>query len=230
MSFLSDFVGKVTNSVEYLTDGSFTVPENVNYVFITAQGGGSSGNAYAETSVTSDTTERGGASGRLVVRAPIQVNPGDVVPVTVGQGGDSVTATVSVAADSDSAQGNPGGSSSFGTLVSVVGGSMQLGGVGAATSGEDLSYPSSHGTDLAVRHTAGSTDTDVGGTYDEDAEGGGAGYWGDGGDGGADGVDGQDAPTNSGAGGGGAVHSDEGTSAVSATSGAGGDGRVIVEW
>lgn len=76
---------------------AFTVPANVNHLFFTASGGGGGGGAGGSS--TGGGTSAGGGGGGGAGSSPtitdIQVTPGDVVNITVGQGGaaGAVTAT-----------------------------------------------------------------------------------------------------------------------------------------
>lgn len=239
MSFLSDFVGKITNSVTFLTDGDFTVPKNVNFLFATGQGAGASGGVLANRI---SGIVKAGPSGRLIVREVIPVTPGQVIPVTIGKGGDSQT--LSFTGDSSKA-GLPGGSTSLGDLLTIPGGSPDndgtafandpLEGTGASRGGgdnggtpqpgEDILFIAGHGNDLPVKFSGGAVSTHGG---DLHATGGGAGYFGNGGDGLADNTtnNGTPPPANSGSGAGGRIT--EANAIISSIAGA--DGRLELQW
>ena len=199
-------------------------------------GGGGSGGAASGGSRSRAAT--GGGSGFCVVREPVKVTPGAVIATTIGAGGAAATST-----SQNVGQGNPGASTLFGSLLTVLGGgggkailnsSVLDFGLGACNGGdvnpnpdsrydidnlpgEDMPHATSQGPNNSKRHSGGDGVSRT--SYDNQGTGGGAGYWGDGGDG-----NGGTGPTNSGAGGGG--HGDYGA----ATSGAGQAGRIIIEW
>jgi len=107
-----------TNAYPYLTAGTyndFVVPANVYQIMVCVWGGGGSGgsgNVYASTH------GRGGDGGGYA-QGIVDVIPGQVLPtITVGAGG-AITG-------SNSAQGNAGGTSSFGTLLTATGGAGGL--------------------------------------------------------------------------------------------------------
>lgn len=96
----------------------WTVPTNVYRVYVEVTGAGGSGGFGAL-----DTGASGGGGGGFSERICV-VNPGDVITVTVGAGGASVSTV--------GATGNAGGASSFGAFCSATGG-----GGGTIASGAD---------------------------------------------------------------------------------------------
>jgi len=91
----------------FIDDGQFIVPEGVTRAFVevvSAAGGGRYGGAYAAA----------GGGGALAA-GWVDLIPGQVIPIIVGKPGASVRV---VDADTSS----PGGSSSFGNLLSATGG------------------------------------------------------------------------------------------------------------
>ena len=111
MSKLSDFVGGgglILRRQLFTASGTWTKSADLvgDQVFITAIGGGGSGN--------SSSNELGGCSGAYITRFPVDISGTSSESVTVGAGGLSVTG-------GGSTPGNPGSPSSFGSLVSVDG-------------------------------------------------------------------------------------------------------------
>jgi hypothetical protein len=224
---------------EFLVDGTFTAPDNLagDIVYITGCGGGGSGGARFGNA-TSPRLSTGGSGGFYTIKQPIPVIAGDAYAVTIGFGGAPVT----TAATSD---GNAGGATTFGSLLTLKGGQQ---GIGATSTNVQPKGGFNAGALVRIYSiTTGTATGDIRTTEAQNspsfqggqtrfntatiATGGGAGLFGDGGDGGAEasgnGVA-ESAIDNSGAGGGGCSASSGG--AFTATSGAGGSGRLIVEW
>jgi hypothetical protein len=82
-------------------DGTFTVPDGVTTIMVEVWGGGGGGG----TADSNDTASGGGGGG--YGKQVFTVTPGDRYTVTVGQGG---------------ADSTPGGTTSFGSLISALGG------------------------------------------------------------------------------------------------------------
>jgi hypothetical protein len=227
---------------EFAANSSFTTPDNLagDVVYITGIGGGGSG-AASNQDPASTALATGGSGGFYCLKRPVQVTTGTSYAVTIGAGGAAVVAAYSV-----SSNGNAGGATSFGTLLSLAGGTggrasdpltnQPRGGFNAGS--VYLGYSS---TTLATNTPIWLNDSEnsegyKGGAFKSStrvlATGGGAGLFNDGGDAQAislsNGVA-VSALDNSGAGGGGcSVTSNPAT--FTATSGAGGSGRLIVEW
>ncbi|VFR39641.1 Phage tail fiber protein [plant metagenome] len=96
--------------VVFTADGEFPVPDHVNEVFITGTGAGGGGGAYNG----SNGGASGGGSGACCWRVRVAVTPGSVVPVHVGVGGARGT--------NHNQSGFAGGTTSFGSLLSLGGG------------------------------------------------------------------------------------------------------------
>lgn len=117
----------VQKSKEFTIDGTFTVPVGVTGVFLTMIGGGGGGASSYQGQNGNGAT--GGAAGELLIRFPLRVTPGDVIPVLIGAGGVQEKDTAFT--------GTPGGNTSFGTTVAlgarlVLTGGGPRGGVGTA--------------------------------------------------------------------------------------------------
>lgn len=227
---------------EFLAHGSFTIPDNIagDVVYITACGGGGSG-AASNQDPAATAMSTGGSGGFFTVKKPAAVAIGSAYAITIGIGGAAVVAAYGI-----SANGISGTATNFGALLSLAGGTggrasdplttQPRGGFDAGS--VYLGYSS---TTLAPNTTiwlndSENSDSFKGGAFKASTRvlstGGGAGLFGVGGDAQAisvgDGVAGG-ALANSGAGGGGcSVTSNPAT--FTATSGAGGSGRLIVEW
>ena len=93
----------------FTANGTWTKPDKIvgDQVFITAIGGGGSGN--------SSTSDLGGCSGAYITRLPVDISGTTSETITVGAGGLSVNGAGTNTA------GNPGSPSSFGSFVSVDG-------------------------------------------------------------------------------------------------------------
>jgi subtilisin-like proprotein convertase family protein len=196
-------------TTSFTGSGTFTVPAGVTNVTVECWGGGGAGGGCT---ALNRSTGGGGAGGTYTKSTGVVVIPGLMISVTVGAGG-----TGNLGAD-----GNPGGTSSFGALVSAVGGNgggvngttTPLNGPGASIASGIVTFNGgAGGTGTA---TSGSSGTSGGG-------GGGAGSTGNGGS--STGT----AAGTAGAGGGGAgaagtVNSGDGTGAT-ALSGGGSGGR-----
>ncbi len=216
---------------EFLTDGTFTVPNNLagDCVYITGSGGGGSGGAGVF--LASTTLSLGGAnSGCYIKKQPYASAPSSTVSVTVGAGGAPVSATSS--GPTTITNGQPGGDSIFGGLI-LKGGqggrrSNTAPPIGGWKGGREVSgavFP----PESSIMYSGGN----VGIFLNATAYGSAAGGFGSG----ADGKGSQDvndngfaAANNSGAGGGSVCTQIASASSVTATSGAGGSGRFIVEW
>jgi hypothetical protein len=190
----------------FLTNGNFTVPSGVSQIEVEIWGGGSG--SYASLSTSSS----GGGSGGGYARKRIfqGIAPGQVIAVTIGNGG--------VAGTNVSAPAGPGGTSSFGGYVSATGGSLNY--LGSSSAPQYGATPSGIGIngDINLSGSAGQ-----GGALNQGGMGGGS-AMGGGQNSGTTGV----AGTNPGGGASGA-----GTGPNSNTpyeGAAGGGGLAIVRW
>lgn len=196
------FVQSIPHGSQLFTaSGTFTVPTGVAWIEVEVLGGGGSGGGVG---ATGSAAGGGGAGGYSKVFA--NVVPGTEITVTVGAGG----------AAAGSGGGNPGGTSSFGSINSATGGQGGggagaqggIGGVGSGTGAVNgTGAPGSPGV-------TGLSGTLLGGTGGSSAYGGG----------GLESAGAGIAATGYGAGGGGAG------STVAADGGAGTGGLVYVRW
>lgn len=99
----------------FTSNGTFTVPENVGVIYISACGGGGGGaggqNSYAGG---------GGGGGGIIYKYPAFVTPGQQIAITVGAGGAGGTGVTNTT--SASVLGKAGGSTVIGDLITVPGG------------------------------------------------------------------------------------------------------------
>lgn len=121
-------------------DGSFTVPPGVTSVLVEVWGGGGAAGVPSGDPGLAG----GGGGGGGYLRAVVQVNPGDTVPVTVGQGGIAACGL----------DGGAGGDTSFGALATARGGQggrvSGEGGAGGTADPIGISYPGSAGNTLVL--------------------------------------------------------------------------------
>lgn len=192
------------NNIQYMSSsGNFTVPNNVKTLYVTISGGGGGGARAGG----------GGGSGQWVMRARVNVNPGDVISYTQGTGGTGGTSATPA--------GGAGGSSTFGGTITVAGGfggtnATPWAGRGSANGGVRAANGEGN---MRYKGGAAGNSANCGG-------GGGAGFFGDGGNGGnVSGAAGSAAAANSGAGGGGGY-----AASANGNGGAGGSGQCAIEW
>lgn len=207
-------------------NGTFTVPESIagSVVYVTGSGGGGSGQAIAFPSSSSQQASAGNA-GCYIEKRPVQVTAGDAIPVIIGAGGAAVTATGG-ASTTVVTNGLNGGSTSFGSLV-ISGGGVGIEQGGGWVSGGLIGGVNTQAQN-SISHVAGRR-VQNGNAIAFGSAGGAFGS-------GVDGVATADVDAvglspvaNSGAGGGAAAVR-VGGSNKTATSGAGGSGKIIVEW
>lgn len=91
----------------FTEDGTFTVPDGVTKILITACGGGASCNRGSSSNQAA-----GGQGGACIFKKAFKVTPGQKIPITIGRGGIYESTTVGVA-------GNP---TVVGNLVTLPGG------------------------------------------------------------------------------------------------------------
>ena len=185
----------------FTEDGTFTVPDKVTKILVTAYGGGAGGN-YS-----------GGQGGARIIKKAYSVTPQTSIRITIGIGGTG---------------GKDGGATVIGNLVTLEGGGSKqfknhngaLGGRYGAKAGE---Y-SENGQDSPESYggKGGYNRASTGGDVYSGGGGGGAGF-GRGGDGG-------DGDYGSKAGKAGGIGAGGGGGGQGASNGSGGNGIVIIEW
>lgn len=221
----------VKKSIVINTSQNWTAPLNLagNTVWITGCGGGGSG---AENASISGNDAYGGFGGCFVEKAPVIVTAGATYAVTIGAGGAGVTI----------GDGQSGGDTTFGALLTIKGGSggedlntsdvnamqrlSQKRGVRPAIIGFGASPYLPIQIAESINGNVCGAAVVVAGSGTGRASGGAAGYFGNGANSAASSssTNAPAAPANSGAGGG-CVYG-----ASVSTSGAGGSGRLIIEW
>jgi hypothetical protein len=202
--------GGFTTMVTYTSSTTWTVPAGITKVKVTVTGGGGGGGSSGNSR-----TGTGGAAGGTAIKY-LTTTPGAVITVTIGAGGTSTGA----------AAGTAGGTSTFST-VSATGGtggsggssngdaaSAQLGGIG---SGGDVNLRGGRSTGGGFTYSSG---------VSQGTDGGNSIYGGAGGGCSAQQVIANDAGTDAGVGSG----SGGGGGASSVNGGAGGSGRIVIEY
>lgn len=120
----------------FTSNGSFTVPANVTRIWVSGCGaGGGGGASLATNSVSFITGGGGGGAGESIMRNPFNVTPGQVIPITIGTGGNGGSA----ATNNATAGGNT--QVTAGSLINLRGGSPGLLGTGGTTFPAQLGGP-----------------------------------------------------------------------------------------
>lgn len=185
----------------FTSDGTFTVPDGVTKILVTAFGAGGGGN------------HSGGQGGARIIKKAYSVTPQTSIQITIGIGGT---------------EGNDGGATVIGNLVTLEGGGSKKfkehnGALGGRYGAKAGTY-SENGQDSPESYggKGGYNSPSTGGDAYSGGGGGGAGFGrgGDGGDGDYSSESGKDGGIGAGGGGGG----------QRASSGSGGNGIVIIEW
>jgi len=131
--------GGASDFQEFTSSGTYTKPSGVNYIFVEAIGGGGSG---AKGNFDGDGAQ-GGGGGAYVSQIFRASDVGSTETVTIGAGGASTTS---------SGSGNDGGTTSFGSLVTALGGE---GGLKNAGTGRGNPYDPSNTSNVDVVSYAG---------------------------------------------------------------------------
>jgi hypothetical protein len=116
----------------FAVSGSFMVPAGVSTVYLTGCGAGGGGGGGGGFVASGSGGGGGGGAGQSMIREAVTVTPGQVYIVTIGAGG-SAGGGGSVGANGQN--GGAGGATSFGALVTLVGGGSATGGGGTSGSG-----------------------------------------------------------------------------------------------
>jgi hypothetical protein len=117
---------------EFTSSGTYTKPSGVNYIFVEAIGGGGSG---GKGSFDGDGAQ-GGGGGAYVSQLFRASDVGSTETVTIGAGGASLTS---------SGTGNDGGTTTFGSLLTALGGE---GGLKNNTAGRGAPYDRSNSSSV----------------------------------------------------------------------------------
>ena len=122
----------------FKSSGTFTVPAGVRSIDIfCVGGGGSGGRGGTSNSGSGQINGGGGGGGYTATKLGYAVTPGSTFTVTVGAGG---------ARPSSTGDGNAGGATSFGSVLTANGGSaggISKGGNGGSGGGASISYQGS---------------------------------------------------------------------------------------
>lgn len=150
----------------FSSNGSFTVPAGVSKVYVTASGGGKGGTGGTGGQGTYTGSPKGGgfggsggiggSDGVLVAKKELTVTPGQVIPVTIGLGGAGGSGGIGGYDRGDSAPYGEaggysvsGGATTFGSLLTVAGGtatsSSNSGGTGGQGSLNSSGYAGTSG-------------------------------------------------------------------------------------
>jgi len=194
-----DFLG-----MQVFTSGTTWTPTSgTRAVFVIVTGGGASGGTDASSAGVGGA---GGAGATEMSFLTEKVLVNGTETVTIGSGGGAVSA--------DSTTGTAGGTSSFGSHVSVPGGA------GGITTGQGGAGGIASGSDLNIDGGSGASGIGITVNTDFQAANGGCSYWGPGGEGGTEDFTAGKAGDPYGSGGGSPKHN--------ATSGAGKSGICVV--
>ena len=142
------------NKKVFTKNGTFVVPAGVNGIYITACGGGGGG---ASGRRDSSYHGAGGGGAACIIHQFFSVTPGQIIPITVGQGGAGGVWNSSMNVN---APGTSGGATIIGDLMTLPGGGGATGsgngaegksggvggGSGGTTSGGGPGYGASGGT------------------------------------------------------------------------------------
>lgn len=97
----------------FTTNGSFTVPDGVTKIYISACGGGGGGGGSKNTISANAGGGGGGGAGQYVIREPYTVEPNAIIPITIGGAG---------AGGIVGGNGQNGGNTIIGQLLTLSGG------------------------------------------------------------------------------------------------------------
>lgn len=117
--------------INFLVDGTYTVPEGVFQLqlFTSGAGGGGGGGQGSQLSTLKGAGGAGGA-GAVPFNIPIQVIPGDVLTITIGLGGTAGTAGLATGTNNGGNGGDGGDTTIVGTGINLIFPGAQ-GGLGA---------------------------------------------------------------------------------------------------
>lgn len=250
---INDYLDKGLQYQEFLANGTWTCPDNVNWVILHGCGGGGGGaggsnNQADDYSPNDINAPGGGGAGASIKTITVPVTPGNIYTINIGAGGAGGAAgtgiigyggpggtggdTTFVGADANIImRGAPGGTVGINTYVPSASSNLNspIGAPGRAAISMDGGTNGGGFTWLFMGViSAGSSIYASGGSNGAGTSGGGGASFGAGANGGADAANGSSAAANSGAGGGGG-----GTGpgfGVGTAGGAGGSGRLKIFW
>ncbi|GAB7527902.1 hypothetical protein PS3A_03080 [Pseudomonas sp. 3A(2025)] len=112
----------ITAFKRFTSTGSFTVPEGVSTIYVSgcAGGGGGAGGLANETEGMAPGCSGGGGAGEAVIDQPFVVTAGQIIQVTIGMAGQGGAAGAPNARQPT--PGSNGGSTGFGALLTLRGG------------------------------------------------------------------------------------------------------------
>ncbi|MGE7959084.1 hypothetical protein ACQKQA_21315 [Pseudomonas sp. NPDC089530] len=110
----------------FTANGSFTVPEGVTRIWLSGCAGGGGGGGCPGGSSGTSSGGGGGGAGQPVIRFPVTVTPGQVIPVVIGAAGVGASGAVLATGGGNTLVG------SGGSLLSLSGGSGGSSGVNLA--------------------------------------------------------------------------------------------------
>ena len=213
----------------FTSGGTFKVPYGVTTLYISgcAGGSGGAGGGGAVNTLGTGAGGAGGSAGQSTIRQPVTVTPGQSIAVSIGSAGAGGSAGFP---GTNGGNSGKGGDTTFGSLVSLVGGSLSMGGAsfssgvpaggipGAGFPTGSCGGDGANGVNLGVGCGGPGASSPFGG-------GGGSGRSGSTGVGG-----GAAYGYGSGGGGGGGGYGSSGAGANGGTGGQGAPGFLIVEW
>lgn len=139
--------GSTTQSQEFTSSGTFTVPTNVTLIWVTAIGGGGGGS----TTISAGLGGGGGGTGEHVASMPVLVSGGESVTVTVGSKGTGGAA--------GQASAQAGGSGTDTSIAAVSATIVAKGGSGGAASASSGAGGGTNGSASKSGNTAGTPGT-----------------------------------------------------------------------
>ncbi|AZD27980.1 glycine-rich domain-containing protein [Pseudomonas chlororaphis] len=107
----------------FTANGSFTVPEGVTKIWLSGCAGGGGGGACPGGTSATSSGGGGGGAGQPVIRFPVTVTPGQVIPVVIGAAGVGGNGAVSATSGGNTWVGTAG------SLLSLSGGNGAAPGV-----------------------------------------------------------------------------------------------------
>lgn len=139
------------------SSGTFTVPDRISTLYITACGGGGGGGGGGGSEEGSyGGSGAGGGAGQSVVKMPVKVTPLQAYNLEIGKAGKGGAGGDSTGVDGIS--GTDGGKTQFGTLLILdggMGGGFGGGSKGSGVGGAGSAYGGGYGSDGGVRGGSG---------------------------------------------------------------------------